>query len=1137
MICVQCQTPNPETSRFCSQCGEVMTLVPSSEDSATIAPGTGAPVPGRKPFNASDSMGSTTAGTFAGSAPGMLMGILPKGFKLANRYEIEEPLGMGGMGMVYRARDVDLGVPVALKLIRGEYASNEQVITRFKQEINIARRVTHRNVARIYDLGESEGLRYLTMEYIEGQDFSHIVEKGGPVSVERGISVLRQVCSALKEAHASGVVHRDLKPHNIMLDPQGSVHLMDFGIAMSADVQGFTRTGALIGTPDYMSPEQAEGKKVDHRTDIYSLGVTMYEILTGDAPFRGGTPWEVIRKQIEERAHSIRRTRPEVPEWLDTLVLKCLEKDPALRYQSVGEILLDLDRQEAHLSARHYLPSRRALGLGGAALALVLAAAGITFYLKPRGPVAGGGARVSVAILPFENQSGRAELDWLRTGLADNLTTDLGESKYFRVLSRERLTQIYHELGLGEEAKMTSAMLKRIAEYGAVEAVVTGSFLSQGDQIRVNLRTQDPQTGENLKTKAVNGHEKEVLAMIDDLTRATKEMFELAPERAKADADLTIASARTSSVESASLYQKGVDLIYAGKNLEAIEPLQEAIRADADYAMAHARLAEAHMRTGHDREATEAIQKAMDRLLAGTEKLPQADRTFIRALDGRIMHRPEDSVRAYAEILKTDPDDPAAGFALGEVLEETGDYPGAEQRFIEALKHDAKNPSLQFALGRVRIKAGDSQAALPDLQKALELYTQMGSEEGQGLILNAIGRANDTLGRFDEALDYYSRSEAIKRRIGDKRGLASTLNNKAGILQIKGRIDESTKITEEALALSREIGTTAMTAALLTSLGSLREDGGDPESMSKYYSEALELRRLEKNRAEQATCLLGLSRSQSALGRLTQAEETLAEGERIAQEIADEDHLAEILSEKGYIDTLRGDLKAAQEKEERAVASWRKLDRPEGVAESTYRLGLIQQAMGLHPTASQSLEAALKTYSHLEDRTNESRVRLAIAETAFASGSADQALALLETVTESLTTLDNPVLVAQCALLKTRVLAQRGTAGAREAADATCRAADRTKAVIPAVQCGIARSLVLPADEAVTQALTASTRSADSGLAIHRAEADLALAEAYQRAGKTDQAAARAKLTMEEARRMGLKQIERDAAALASRSK
>ncbi|HZI95142.1 MAG TPA: protein kinase [Patescibacteria group bacterium] len=1081
------------------------------------------------------SLAATTAGSGA-SSQGLRLGILPRGFILSERYEIEQPLGMGGMGMVYRARDLHLEVPVALKMIRGEFADNERILERFKKEITIARQVTHRNVTRIYDMGESEGLRYISMEYVEGQDLSHVVQEKGPVSVEKAVSILRQVCAALKEAHSVGIVHRDLKPQNVMLDANGSVHVMDFGIAMQADARGMTRTGALIGTPEYMSPEQAEGKKVDHRSDIYSLGVLMYEILTGDTPFQGGTPWEVIKKQIEERAHSIRRTHPAVPEWLDTLVLKCLEKDPTLRYQSVGEILGDIDRQEAHLSARHYLPSRRALMMGGSALGLVALAVGITLFMRPKIPVAGTGGRRSVAILPFENQTGRTDLDWLKTGLSDNLITDLGESKYFRVLSRERLNQIFQELGLTPGKALDSGTMKKMAEFGAVEAVVTGSFLSQGDQIRVNLNLQDPRTGEILKTKKLPGRESEVLGMIDALTTATKEMFELAPERLASDSDLSIASARTSSVQAASLFQKGVDLMDQGKNLEALGPLRQAVAADPAYAMAHARLAETYARIGHDREATDEIKQAMEQMTANAEKIPQTDRTFIRAWHGRINHQPEESIQAYEEMLKGDPDDPFLAFNIGEVYEETGNFAEAEKRFRGAIAHDPKNAVLRFTLGRVMIKGGKQEAALPELQQALALHKQVGSEEGQGATLNAIAYAYDLLGRDDEALDYYGRSESIKRAIGDKRGLAKTLDNKAGVLQIQGRVAEARKITEESLSLSREIGDNEVIAGTLANLGSLMEEVGDPSGMVRYYTEALGIRRTQKDRSGQATCLVGLAKGQTALGQLGQADESLLGAEQIVREIGDDEAAAEVMSDKAVLASARGALRQAQSGQQDAIAMWQKAEREDGVAEARYRLARVQMSLGQYALARESLDSALLTYTTLRDRTNQVRVTLSLAELSQATGDPKGALEGIAKVAAPLKTLDNPILLAQAGLLKTRSLSATGDgAGALVAAREACAASGRTQAVVPAIQCGLAMSLVADPDEAIAQGMTASTRASVSGLPVYGAESDLALAMAYQRAGKPDQASARARLSLDAAHRMGLQELEKAAGALARR--
>ncbi len=1118
MLCPVCQTPNPDDGRFCSQCAEPLLAK------------TGASRPG-----SAGSLAATTAGGITGS--GIRSGSLPPGHLLGDRYRIEAALGMGGMGMVYRAIDCELNVPVALKLIRGEYADNPQIVERFKKEITIARRVTHRNVARIYDMGEAEGFRYISMEYIEGRDLAGLVAEKGRFGVEETLSMLRQVCAALKEAHASGVVHRDLKPHNIMLDASGGAHVMDFGIAMAADAGGMTRTGALVGTPEYMSPEQAEGRRVDHRSDIYSLGITLYEILAGDAPFKGDTTWEVIRKQVTQRPQSIRRLRKDVPEWLDTLILKCLEKDPALRYQSVGEILNDLDRQKARLSPRHYLPSRRSVLLGAAALVLVAAAVGVTMYLGPRTPVAGEDGRRSVAILPFQNQTGRADLDWLRTGLADNLTTDLAESRYFRVLSRERLTQILGQLGLDDVSRLDAAALQKIGEFGAVEAIITGSFLSAGDEIRVNLRLQDPATGEIFRSASVNGRESQVLGMIDGLTRTTKQMFQLAPERLAGDSDLDLASARTSVVEAASAFQRGVDLLYQGRNLEAIGPLEAAVSADPRFAMAHARLAEAHMRTGHDSEALQESQAAMDRMLAEAEKIPQADRTFIRALHGRISNRPEESIRAYEELLAGDPGDSFVSFSLGEVIEGTGDFPAAEKRFEDAIAGDRKNPVLHFALGRVRIKAGRDEEALPELQKALELYGQMGSEEGQGNTLNAMALANEDIGRYQEALDYYGRSEAIKRRIGDKRGLASTLNNKAFLLQIQGHLKDATRITDEALALTREIGDTDHTAAILANLGSLEDEGGDPERAASYYTEALELRRTLKDRAGQVTCLIGMNRADAAMGRLAQAEERLDEAGRIAREIDDRESQAQIVSERARIAWLRGDLPAARAGQLDAVARWQEVERSDGVAEARQRLAFVEASAGLHGSARRSALEALSTYVDLEDRTNQARLNLLLARLSLADGDPAGALKKEGEASDALALLDNPVLSAQAALTRCRaLLARDDAAGAREAAEEVCAAAKRTPAVLASIQCGLARSLTGSASDAVSQALTASTRAADNGLALLHVEADLALASAYLRAGEASQASTRARLAMEEASKRGLPLPQLEAAPMVARA-
>ena len=220
------------------------------------------------------------------------------GTLVAGRYRVAGIAGVGGMGVVYRARDEELGVETALKVLRPDLGSDPAVVERFRSELRLAREVSHKNVVRIHDIGEHEGLRFLTMRYVPGRSLSDVLEKEGPMSPERAVAITRQVASALEEAHRAGVIHRDLKPGNILLDRDDTAYITDFGIARSLTRDGLTRAGAVVGTPDYLSPEQIAGDPVDGRTDLYALGIVLYEMLTGELPFRPGSQAEMLGQRL-----------------------------------------------------------------------------------------------------------------------------------------------------------------------------------------------------------------------------------------------------------------------------------------------------------------------------------------------------------------------------------------------------------------------------------------------------------------------------------------------------------------------------------------------------------------------------------------------------------------------------------------------------------------------------------------------------------------------------------------------------------------------------------------------------------------------------------------------------------------------
>jgi serine/threonine protein kinase len=317
MKCTNCNFRNTPRARYCVQCGTELT--PTGPSPETV----------RSSFRE-----------------------IERGTTLFGRYEVIEEIGSGGMGSVYRVHDAQINEVVALKIIRPDIATDSEVIERFSQELKTARKIAHRNVCRMFDIGEDGGTHYITMEYVTGEDLRSLIKRIGQMTVAKTINIARQICEGLAEAHAMGVVHRDLKPQNIMIDKDGNAKIMDFGIARFIRTKGITTTGTIIGTPEYMSPEQAEGKGVDQRSDIYSLGIVLFEASTGEVPFEGETPFSVAFKHKTEPAPDPRRLNAQIPADLSGLILKCLEKEKERRYQTVEEIIADLDMIDQRTTPR-----------------------------------------------------------------------------------------------------------------------------------------------------------------------------------------------------------------------------------------------------------------------------------------------------------------------------------------------------------------------------------------------------------------------------------------------------------------------------------------------------------------------------------------------------------------------------------------------------------------------------------------------------------------------------------------------------------------------------------------------------------------------------------------------------------------
>ena len=329
--CPVCDTPNAEDSRSCENCNcalrtDSSETVVSAGQQTIVAP------------LAAFTRGSSTG---AAAAPALSAELSP-GTVLMGRYEILVRIGQGGMGTVYKANDHELDRIIALKTIRPDLAANNTALRRLRQETLLARQVAHRNVIRVYDLGVSGALRFITMEFVEGHDLRSVLELRKCLTPEEAVPILEQICHGLSAAHGENVVHRDLKPQNVLLSPGGRVRLMDFGLARSFEDTGVTHTGSILGTPAYMSPEQALGEQGDVRSDIFSFGVIAYELLTGQLPFPSQTLSESLLSRTRGRARPIEVVDPTLPRWLACIVMRCLERQPADRFSNAGEIITAL---------------------------------------------------------------------------------------------------------------------------------------------------------------------------------------------------------------------------------------------------------------------------------------------------------------------------------------------------------------------------------------------------------------------------------------------------------------------------------------------------------------------------------------------------------------------------------------------------------------------------------------------------------------------------------------------------------------------------------------------------------------------------------------------------------------------------
>lgn len=670
--CPKCHSENPETLKFCGECGTQ--LIPSSRD---IQP------------EVTETLQTavrelTTGSTFAG------------------RYQVIEELGKGGMGSVYKVYDAEVEEKVALKLLNPEIASDEETIKRFRNELKLARAISHKNVCRMHDLGQQEGVYYITMEYVAGENLKSFIRRSGQLNVDKAIGIAAEICEGLAEAHRLGVVHRDLKPQNIMIDLEGNAQIMDFGIARSLKAAGVTGPGVIIGTPEYMSPEQVQGEAADQRSDIYAVGVILYEMLTGRVPFGGDTPFAIALKHKAETPPDPREFNGRIPEELSRLALRCLEKDRDRRFQSSGDLLVELREigLESRTTAAALSPEKplkkawpklsRAVLVPGAILgALVILAVAVFFLLRSARSPAKPEARAappaawknSIAVLPFKNMSADPEQEYFCEGIAEELLNALTQIKELRVVARMSAFSF----------KGKDVDIREIGRTLNVDKVLEGSVRKSGQRLRITAQLVNVEDGYHIWSDQFDREIKDIFAIQEEISLTIVDHLKLRLLKSEKE---KILKRYTEDHEAYDYYLKGRYFWYRRyeKGMQrGLQYFQQAIEKDPGYALPHVGIADTFG-------------------LLGVLGFMPPHQAYSRAK------------AAAKKALEIDPEMAEAYTSLGMIaMWYDWDWPAAEEHFLKAIQKKPEYALVHHWYGNFLSCMGRFDESIREMQKACEL--------------------------------------------------------------------------------------------------------------------------------------------------------------------------------------------------------------------------------------------------------------------------------------------------------------------------------------------------------------------------------------------------------------------------------
>jgi serine/threonine-protein kinase len=721
MKCPKCQTENPDTQKFCGECGE--TLAPSDGVSLT-----------KTLITPKDSMkeGSTVGG----------------------RYTIIEELGRGGMGVVYKAKDTKLKRTVALKFLPSELTHIPEVKARFIHEAQAAAALDHPNICTVFEFEQADESSFISMAYIEGQSIRKKIE-AGPLGLEEAMRIAEQVAEGLQAAHQKGIVHRDIKSANIMVTERGQAKIMDFGLARTAEKTLLTKEGTTMGTVAYMSPEQTRGEEVDQRTDIWSFGVVLYEMLTGEPPFKGEHEQAVVYSIRKDKPRPITEVNAEIPLCIEQVVDKALEKDADKRYQQVDDLLDDLKSisagivpEEIKLRLRKAKLRRRKrsilyAGVAGLVIAMVVIA--LNLFMGGRAE-----AIESIAVLPFENLTGDAGQEYFVDGATDEVIGQLSKIGAWRVIFRRSVMQY----------KGVDKPLAEIARELNVDAVVEGTVYQASESVRLRVQLIDVLPEEqNLWADTYDRPMTDARIMYSEIARTIADKTQI---NLTSDELTRLTSASQVNPESYDNYLKGRShwIRFTSSEFElALQYFDLAVQIDPDNALAH--LGVAQVWGSRYQMGSSTREEAFPLAKAAAEKALELDNTLAEAhywlsgIRGWGEWDWESAETGFQQAFKLNPNFPDTHAWYSHLLSHMGSTDEALPYIERALELDPLNPTFHALYGVVLVYNRRFDEALAEARKALEMQPHNRIARG------ALHWALFAKEMYDELLAYY-REERFK---------------------------------------------------------------------------------------------------------------------------------------------------------------------------------------------------------------------------------------------------------------------------------------------------------------------------------------------------------------------------------------